>query len=234
MGRRLCACGHRCGPEVGWRTDAERTPVYRDCMGLLSLEHSQAGYRADFYLYGVAVAALTLSLLVWAPRGDVPSLLVCVVLGLVGWSATEYVLHRFVLHGLPPFRRWHQQHHARPTALVGTPTVLSAALFLMLVFLPAWWMRDLWQAQALMLGLLGGYLTYALTHHAVHHGKRTSPWLMRRRRWHARHHAASGAGTCFGVTSAVWDHLLRSGPRPPDPVLCRNAPQRTEPKEPST
>ncbi len=232
MRQRLRDCGLMRRRGVGWRTDAERASVYGDCMGLISLEHSQASYRADFYLYGAAVVALMLSLLVWAPGERAASLLVCVVLGLLGWSVTEYVLHRFVLHGLPPFRHWHQQHHARPTALVGTPTVLSAALFLMLVFLPVWWMGDLWQAQALMLGLLGGYLAYALTHHAVHHGKGTSVWLKRRRRWHARHHAAGGGGTCFGVTSAVWDDLLRSGPRPPDLVPFRDARQRTEPRDP--
>lgn len=192
-------------------------------MGLLSLEHSQAAYRADCYLYGAAVTALTLSLAVWAPQGHAPQLLACVVLGLVGWSAAEYGLHRFVLHGLPPFRRWHLEHHARPAALVGTPTLLSATLFLTLVFVPVWWVRDLWQAQALMLGLLGGYLTYALTHHALHHGRGTSAWLQRRKRWHARHHSAAGATTCFGVTSAVWDHLLRSAPRPPDRAAVERA-----------
>jgi len=182
-------------------------------MRIFSLEHSRAAYRADFILYGTAVSALMLSLLVWAPSGKALGLLACVVVGLLGWSAAEYALHRFVLHGLEPFHRWHLEHHARPTALVGTPTLLSATLFLLLVFLPVWWVVDIWLAQALMLGLLGGYLAYAVTHHATHHWHGQSAWLNRRKHWHARHHGAANADTCFGVTSALWDHLL--GSRPP-------------------
>ena len=197
-------------------------------MGFLSLEHSHASYRADLLLYGTSVPALALSLVVWAPHGHALQLLAHVVLGLLGWSMAEYALHRFVLHGLQPFRRWHLEHHARPTALVGTPTLLSATLFLLLVFLPVWWMRDVWQAQALMLGLLGGYLAYALIHQATHHWHGRSAWLNRRKRWHARHHAAGQAGACFGVTSALWDHLLRSTPPPRPTASVRNARRRTE------
>jgi cyclopropane-fatty-acyl-phospholipid synthase len=28
--------------------------------------------------------------------------------GLLGWSLIEYGVHRFVLHGLAPFRRWYE------------------------------------------------------------------------------------------------------------------------------
>lgn len=197
-------------------------------MPYLSLEHSRAAYRADFILYGTVVPALMLSLLAWAPRANAPWLLACVTLGLLGWSAAEYALHRFVLYGLQPFHRWHLEHHARPTALVGTPTLLSAALFLLLVFFPVWWISDIWLAQALMLGLLGGYLAYAVTHHATHHGRGRSAWLMRRKRWHARHHAAAYAGTCYGVTSALWDHLLGSTPSTRPAASSRNARRRTD------
>jgi hypothetical protein len=50
------------------------------------------------------------------------------LLGLVAWTLLEYALHRFVLHGLQPFRTWHAEHHRRPRALIGTPTILSATL----------------------------------------------------------------------------------------------------------
>ena len=49
--------------------------------------------------------------------------------GAATWTFLEYVLHRFVLHGVAPFSDWHRQHHLRPLALICSPTVLSAALF---------------------------------------------------------------------------------------------------------
>ncbi|MEO8298957.1 MAG: sterol desaturase family protein [Burkholderiales bacterium] len=179
-------------------------------MGLLTLEHSRAAYRADFVLYGIAVFALASALLVAGPRAQALQIGACVLAGLASWSAVEYALHRFVLHGLQPFRRWHAEHHARPAALIGTPTLLSAALIATLVFLPALLAGTLWQACGLTLGLLIGYLAYAATHHALHHWRAQSAWLKQRKHWHALHHHHPDVPGCFGVTTAFWDHVFGS------------------------
>ena len=178
-------------------------------MGLLSLEQSQVAYRADFVVHGVLVLALAAGLLL-APASDVWQIAALVLLGWLGWSLLEYGLHRFVLHGLPPFRRWHALHHARPAALIGTPTVLSASLVAGLVLLPVSWLGHWWQAAALSLGLLLGYLGYALAHHAIHHWRAEHAWLQQRKRWHALHHQAGGPPRCYGVTSGFWDHVFRT------------------------
>jgi hypothetical protein len=98
-----------------------------------------------------------------------------------------------VLHGLPPFSRWHAHHHDRPKALIALPTLLSAGLFALLAVAPAWLVWGPWPACALSFGLVTGYGIYGLTHHATHHRvpgwAQRSAWLSRRRRWHARHHA---------------------------------------------
>jgi cyclopropane-fatty-acyl-phospholipid synthase len=182
-------------------------------MGLFSLEHSPAAYRADFVLYTATVAVLggVLVHLLWlGPPGRMMTGLACVGLGWLSWSLIEYGLHRFVLHGLPPFQGWHQQHHARPAALIGSPTVMSAALIAALVFLPAWALAPLWLACALTLGVVIGYLGYAVVHHALHHWQADSAWLRQRKRWHARHHRHVEAPCCFGVTSGVWDRVFGS------------------------
>jgi len=176
---------------------------------LFKLEHSKAAYRADFALYGMAVAALAVFLLVGGPREQRLETVAFVLAGLVSWTAIEYAMHRFVLHGLQPFRRWHEEHHRRPTALICTPTILSATLIAVLVFFPALLLSDLWRACALTLGLLAGYLGYAITHHAVHHWRTDNAWLQRRKRWHALHHHIEQQG-CYGVTSAFWDHVFGS------------------------
>ena len=179
-------------------------------MGLFALEHSKGAYRADFALYGVAVLLLGAFLLADGPREQQLQLAAFAMLGLAGWTAIEYGLHRFVLHGLQPFRRWHEAHHQRPTALICAPTILSATLISTLVFLPAWLSAGLWRACALTLGVLTGYLAYAITHHATHHWRADSAWLRRRKRWHALHHHATLQPACFGVTQGFWDHVFGS------------------------
>ena len=179
-------------------------------MGLFTIEHGEAAYRADFALYGIAVAALAVFLPVAGPPGLQLELLALALLGLAGWTAIEYAIHRFVLHGLAPFKRWHEEHHQRPTALIGAPTILSASLIFGLVFLPALALGGPWRACALTLGVLTGYLLYAITHHAAHHWPAESAWLKRRKRWHALHHHDAGRRGGYGVTSAFWDHVFGS------------------------
>ena len=195
-------------------------------MRLLSLEQSQMAYRVDFALYTAAVVVMALYVLqhlawgaTWPQHRAVAA---WVLAGLAGWSLAEYLLHRFVLHGLPPFRAWHAQHHARPTALVFAPTLLSGTLVVGLVFLPGWWLLGWWPACALTLGLLAGYLSYTLTHHALHHSHRDGVWLQQRRRWHASHHAPGAVGR-YGVTSGFWDGVFGTA-RPPRPPRHRPSP----------
>lgn len=87
-------------------------------MSLFNLEHSHTAYRVDFALYGTSIIALA-PYLVWSnPSGDRLALLAWGLIGVVSWTLIEYVLHRFVLHGLQPSMRWHAAHHERPTALI--------------------------------------------------------------------------------------------------------------------
>jgi cyclopropane-fatty-acyl-phospholipid synthase len=193
-------------------------------MPLFALEHSPTAYRVDFALYGLLSASLATALLLAHPAGSGGALAAWALGGLLAWSPAEYLLHRFVLHGLPPFSRWHDEHHRRPNALIGSPTLLSVTLFATLVAAPSWWLLGAWPACALTCGLMTGYLAYGLTHHATHHlvagwGGR-SAWLARRRRWHAQHHQAHRArpGEApaeaapqpghYGVSSALWDHAF--------------------------
>ena len=184
----------------------------KEHMGLFTLEHSQGAYRADFVLYGSAVLLLAAYLMLEGPRAHWPQIVAFVLAGLAGWSLVEYLLHRFVLHGVQPFKGWHAEHHQRPTALICAPTILSAALILTLVFLPALLASNLWRACALTLGVLAGYLAYAVVHHATHHWRADTVWLRQRKRWHARHHHTNGPA-CFGVTSGFWDHVFGSTAR---------------------
>lgn len=188
-------------------------------MPLLPLEHSTTAYRLDFVLYALTCLAITAFLLFASPDGS-RILLVWVLGGAALWSLLEYLLHRFVLHGLRPFSEWHAQHHARPRALIGTPILMSFSLFLVLGTLPAWWLLGTWPALAITLGLLASYLAYGLIHHATHHSSsrwlQRSHWMRQRTVWHAKHHAAYHEGRLgtpgvpchFGVCTSVWDSVF--------------------------
>ncbi|MDE1949056.1 MAG: sterol desaturase family protein [Burkholderiales bacterium] len=180
-------------------------------MGFFTLEHSKVVYWMDFVVYGGAILALALWLVADAPRERWPVLAACVAAGLALWTLIEYLLHRFVLHGVQPFRGWHAEHHRRPAALIGLPTYMSSVLFATLVLAPAWWIGGGWFARSLTLGVLAGYLAFAVMHHASHHVRAGPAWLIRRKRWHALHHGSTDRPLGFGVTSAFWDHVFRSG-----------------------
>jgi len=178
-------------------------------MPLSSTEHSSTAYHADTYFYGGTVFALSAWLVLGAPADMAAQLLVWMAAGLLLWSALEYSLHRFVLHGLAPFNRWHLEHHRRPAALIRTATWLSATLMVFLVWLPGVWLLGQWPGSALTLGVLIGYLAYGVTHHAMHHGSTDNRWLQERKYWHARHHHTRQP-CCYGVTTGFWDRLLRT------------------------
>jgi len=180
-------------------------------MGWFKLEHSRFVYRLDFAAYGAAVVGLAIWLALSAAPGSRAALGGCVVVGWLAWTLVEYLLHRFVLHGLPPFSRWHGEHHRRPLALIATPTVWSAGWLLGGVYLPLLWVSDRWYAAALTLGVLAGYLAYGVVHHAIHLGTGRSAWLQRRRRWHQLHHH-SRAGGCYGVSGGWWDAIFATSP----------------------
>jgi hypothetical protein len=186
-------------------------------MGAINLEHSKSAYSADFAFYALAIVALAAYLIAFSAGNhwiDGISLVLTSIAGLCAWSLIEYLLHRFVLHGVQPFKRWHLEHHTRPTALIGAPTLLSSGLIFTLVSLPAWAMLGMKSAAAFTLGVLVGYMAYATVHHGVHHWRATGAWLAKRKRWHALHHHASNmhAPGRYGVSTSLWDYVFATWP----------------------
>lgn len=170
---------------------------------------SKAGYYADFVVYPLLLLPLGAVL----ERSSTPQQTLAWVAacgaGVAGYSLLEYTLHRFVLHRVAPFRRLHDAHHAHPTALIGTPTWLSA-LVAGAVFLPLWRLAGLNLACGLTFGLILGYLWYVSLHHAVHRWPaRPGSYLHRAKLRHSAHHHARQVCN-FGVTTGCWDRLFGS------------------------
>ena len=174
--------------------------------------------RAPVLVFGPAIAALAALGIVRMP-----------VLGAAAWGAggvlfwtlTEYVLHRFVLHfeperGLGAKLHWifHGAHHDHPNNphFVVAPPVVSVplgALFCLAFYLvlgaPAW--------LPFAAGFIAGYVAYDVIHYVLHQGRPRSRLSRRLREQHMRHHFQDGSRS-FGVTTPLWDHVFgTAGPR---------------------
>lgn len=174
---------------------------------VFNIEHGKAAYWADFGIYGVAIFALLMFLILSGERIGTLQMIGFSLAGLVLWTFLEYVLHRFVLHGIQPSKSWHAQHHLRPRALIFAPTILSVTLIGLLIFAPAFVMSSAVRATSLTVGLLVGYFGYAMTHHAIHHWSTKIRWLRTRKRVHAQHHLEN-LPIYYGVTSMFWDRVF--------------------------
>lgn len=139
-------------------------------------------------------------------------------IGLLVWTATEYFLHRFIFH-YQPGSDWgkrvhfifHGVHHDYPRdkkRLVMPPSAslpLAALFYLLfsLVFAPVY-------LAAFFPGFLLGYLTYDILHYAMHHYNFKSGLMKRIKQHHMLHHYQDPSKG-FGVSSSLWDVVLRSG-----------------------
>ena len=176
-------------------------------MRTFTMEHSKLTNIIDFAFYWISVLLLAVYLLINESSHQFFGNLFLILAGFISWTAMEYLLHRFVLHGLQPFKGWHREHHRRPNALIVLPPVMSSALILILVFFPVLFMFGLLHACAMTLGVLIGYLAYTIIHHGIHHWLVDSNWVRKRKRWHGLHHHVDQS-SYFGVTNSFWDFFF--------------------------
>lgn len=171
---------------------------------MFSAEMPAWAFFLDFVVYPPLI--LLCLVLAFGPQGGLGSVAL-VALGLLGWSLAEYLIHRFAFHHAPLLRQIHLAHHHAPRELNGTPTLVTVAVFYMLVYWPLTWaLRPEWAA-AVTAGVLLGYLAYVGVHYVVHHlGSGGRAWLRRLIRLHAVHHHDIAHN--FGVTSALWDWVF--------------------------
>ena len=182
-----------------------------DTEGTSTMRLSKFSYYIDFFISGALVAALAGTSLtadrwmqdtVWA---------LYVIAGALCWSLLEYVVHRWLYHRAPYFRDLHHAHHAEPNAFIGAPPIVGILLILAIFFAP-FVTTSMVAASGLTTGILIGYMSYMLVHHAAHYWKLSpvswpSSWLWHARRHHALHH--HHAIECnYGITTSLWDHVF--------------------------
>ena len=116
--------------------------------------------------------------------------------GLVVWTPTEYVLHRWIFHYLPS-SGWglrlhfimHGVHHDYPNDARRLVMPPSASLPIAALFYGLFWLLlPSASLNACFAGFLTGYLIYDMTHYALHHAIFRSAWLKALKRHHMQHH----------------------------------------------
>ena len=114
--------------------------------------------------------------------------------GIVAWTFAEYVVHRFVLHGLLPTQHWASSCQPRRSS----PHYFLADmdLFRTLIYLIA--------GGAFLAGGLFAYSWNLFVHRCAHHGPDMLPLLLLKH--HQGHHQF--ATTNYGVSTTPWDRVF--------------------------
>jgi sterol desaturase/sphingolipid hydroxylase (fatty acid hydroxylase superfamily) len=133
------------------------------------------------------------------------------IAGVILWTLTEYLLHRFLGHvhrGRNFFKAEHQQHHAKANYFApaykkaAAAVVVSTVLFLFIsLFVPYL------SALAFVMGFSGMYALYELTHYRFHSTDPIARPFIILRKHHFYHHFHDPK-TNHGVTSRVWDRVF--------------------------
>lgn len=161
-----------------------------------------------FVLYFLYAATTDASLVWW----QIPAYF---FLGIIVWSVTEYVMHRFVFHYEPP-GKWgkrlhfifHGVHHDYPNdskRLVMPPSV-SIPLALLFYF----GFKTLFGVSLVapfFAGFLVGYLFYDMLHYAVHHVNSNNKIFVALKTHHLKHHFKE-PNLGYGVSSPLWDVVV--------------------------
>ncbi|MGH8214046.1 MAG: sterol desaturase family protein [Rhodanobacteraceae bacterium] len=131
-----------------------------------------------------------------------------VLCGLLIFSLLEYVVHRWLFHGpFEVFEQGHRRHHEEPRGYDALPFFLPPMAYLLLAALLTYVMAT---GSALLLAgsVAAGYAAYGLSHWSIHAYRFRHPLV---RTWAAAHHIHHNhPERNFGVTSPLWDLLLRT------------------------
>jgi len=150
-----------------------------------------------------------------APALGVGSILLWVIGGLLVWTITEYVLHRFVFHYQPPGDLgekihfiFHGVHHDYPndSMRLVMPPAVSIPLAYLFYILFKYLLADV-TLYPFFAGFLIGYLCYDMLHYAIHHAPMKGKLWMALKTHHLKHHFKD-PDNGYGVSSPIWDIIV--------------------------
>lgn len=163
-------------------------------------------YFGDFI--AIPIAILVFSSLSYRLSGfaAAPEFIAAAVVGVALWTLVEYLVHRVVYHHAPILSPLHNEHHTKPTELIGVPSFISSGIIVVVCYFPLAMFYPI-LAGGFVSGMLIGYAAYMFVHHATHHGKiEPGHWLYPSRVRHMAHHYRENIN--FGVTTGFWDRVF--------------------------
>jgi sterol desaturase/sphingolipid hydroxylase (fatty acid hydroxylase superfamily) len=211
MSRNMLDFGIRHGMGGGMRC----TPLVRERARLFGSPFLEAftviSVPAFIALWAVVLPALLVCALVVAPTLWAFPL---VLLGVLGWSFTEYALHRYLFHfeaRSELVKRWifiiHGNHHADPNDPLRNlmPPVVSLPVGAMVWAgcVAAIGPAGTWA----LLGFMAHYVAYDLVHYACHQWPIENRFARMFKVHHMRHHHRPLHGN-YAITGMLWDRLL--------------------------
>ena len=139
--------------------------------------------------------------------------------GIIVWTLTEYVLHRWVFHYQPSSDVGqkihflvHGIHHDYPRDSTRLVMPLLVSIPLAVLFYYAFVLTFGVYAHGTFAGFIVGYMGYDTIHYATHHlpmKSRIGRWL---KTYHMRHHYQDG-NTGYGVSNPAWDYVIGTVPQ---------------------
>ena len=139
------------------------------------------------------------------------------IVGILTWSLTEYLMHRFLFHYQPTSEVgkrlhfiFHGVHHDYPND--AKRLVMAPAVSVPLAFLYYFIFRMILgeqQVAPFFSGFVLGYLFYDMTHYAIHHFSFKGGLWMKLKTHHMIHHYKDDDHG-YGVSSKLWDIIFGS------------------------
>lgn len=140
------------------------------------------------------------------------------VLGAIGWTLIEYLLHRFVFHYEPKTDLGkrvhflvHGVHHDYPRDSTRLVMPLLVSVPLSFVF---YWLFNIMSSpfhNAVFAGFVFAYVAYDMIHYYTHHVQVKSRIGRFLKEYHMKHHY-SDENSAFGVSSPIWDYVFNTVP----------------------
>lgn len=178
--------------------------------------------RGRFYPVTIAYTTYATVVLALGLRANALVALLSIALGVAAWTLLEYLVHRYVLHGVFPkgdgwlrrglhrmFDTSHGDHHLRPWdgdhINGGYDTVPFSAVLVLLGFL-----APLPTVPVFVATLLLSYVVEEWIHYSVHFHHFRWRYFAYIRKHHLYHHSARGKDIAFGLSNGFWDLPLRT------------------------
>ena len=189
--------------------------------GLGGIDREAEAGKARRRLYPVSVlySAYALTVLLLALQRETWGVsLAFFTAGVGAWTALEYWVHRFILHGRFPdgpgpvqhllhqyFDHLHLEHHKRPWDGNHVSGTTRDTLPFVLLFIALGSLAPFHTLPLFVAGVIQAYVAEECIHHSVHFCSFKGRYFQYIKRHHLYHHSPKGSNVGYGLTSGFWD-----------------------------